>query len=67
MSVTYSSDRTAERRQLSSDIWLAPADGKQKPRPWFETPFPRAWRHDLSGRQVGRVRVERVRDRAGLR
>jgi len=39
MSVMYSSDRTAERRQLSSDIWLAPADGKQKPRPWFETPF----------------------------
>jgi Tol biopolymer transport system component len=39
MSVTYSSDRTPERRQLSSDIWLAPADGRQKPRPWFETPF----------------------------
>ena len=39
MSVTYSNDRTPERRQLSSDIWLAPADGKQKPRPWLETAF----------------------------
>jgi Tol biopolymer transport system component len=37
--VLYSSDRTAERRQLSSDIWLVPADGKQKPRPWLETAF----------------------------
>ena len=39
MTVLYSSDRTAERRQLTSDIWVAAADGKQKPRPWLETAF----------------------------
>jgi serine/threonine-protein kinase len=39
LSVLYSSDRTPERRQLSSDIWLEAADGKQKPRPWLETAF----------------------------
>jgi serine/threonine-protein kinase len=37
ITVSYAADRTGERRQ--SDIWLAPADGKQKPRPWFQTPF----------------------------
>jgi Tol biopolymer transport system component len=39
MTITYSADRTAERRLLSQDVWLASADGKEKPKPWLETPF----------------------------
>jgi hypothetical protein len=39
LTVTYSADHTPERRQLSSDVWVCPADGKEKPRPWLEGPF----------------------------
>jgi serine/threonine-protein kinase len=39
ITVTYSSNRTPERRQLSSDVWVAPLDAKEKPRPWLESPF----------------------------
>ena len=39
MTVLYSADHTPERRQLTSDVWLVPADGRQKPRPWLETAF----------------------------
>jgi Tol biopolymer transport system component len=39
MTVTYAADRSPDRRQTSSDIWMLGADGKEKPRPWLESPF----------------------------
>jgi hypothetical protein len=39
MTVSYAADMTPGRRQPSSDIWLVSSDGKEKPRPWLETPF----------------------------
>ena len=37
--VNYAADRSATRRLLTSDIWLAPANGPRSSAPWFETPF----------------------------
>jgi Tol biopolymer transport system component/tRNA A-37 threonylcarbamoyl transferase component Bud32 len=35
----YTEDRSPTRRGLTSDIWLAAADGSSPLHPWFETPF----------------------------
>jgi Tol biopolymer transport system component len=37
--VNYAADRSASRRLLTADIWLASASGARSSAPWFETPF----------------------------
>ncbi len=37
--VNYTANRSATRRLLTADIWLATASGTRSSAPWFETPF----------------------------
>jgi len=37
--VVYTADRGGSRKRFTTDIWLAPLEGKSAARPWFESPF----------------------------
>jgi Tol biopolymer transport system component len=37
--VVYTADRGGSRKRFTTDVWLAPVEGKERARPWFESPF----------------------------
>ncbi len=66
--VVYMADRGGSRKRFTTDIWLAPLEGKDGAHPWFESPFrERAAAFSPDGHWIAYVSDESGRDEVYVR